>query len=131
MVLGGKFDVFINGFKVSPSPSGARGSWGSPAISCGSRNNIGKYANPTVDAAIEAGLGAIDAETQRAQMRRAYQLILDDAPAVWLYETRNAAAVHKRLVIPQWRSDAWWLTLGDWSVDPAQRLPRDTRPASP
>ncbi len=131
MVLGGKFDVFINGFHVSPSPSGARGSWGSPAISRGSRNNIGKYANPTVDAAIEAGLGAIDAETQRAQMRRAYQLILDDAPAVWLYETRNAAAVHKRLVIPQWRSDAWWLTLGDWSVDPAQRLPRDTRPASP
>lgn len=131
IVLGGRWDTFINGYKVPPSPVGARGSWGSAAIARGSRNNVGRYGNPAVDAAIEAGLGALDPVTQKAEMRRAYQMMIDDAPAVWLYEVRSAAAVHKRFVIPQWRTDAWWLTLGDWSVDPAQRLPRDSRPASP
>ena len=58
-------------------------------------------------------------------------MIVDDAPAVWLYEVRNYAGVHDRLVIPSWRTDAWWLTLGDWSVDPAKRMPRDAAPAAP
>jgi peptide/nickel transport system substrate-binding protein len=64
-------------------------------------------------------------------MRVAYQTIVDDAAAIWLYEVRNAAAVHRRLNVPRWRSEAWWMTLPDWTVDPAQRLQRDARPAAP
>jgi peptide/nickel transport system substrate-binding protein len=131
LVLPGRFDAFINGYRVSPSPTGARGSWGSPAIARGSRNNMGRYANPAFDAAVERGLAAIPHADRRAAMREAYQIIIDDAAAIWLYEVRNAAAVHRRLVIPEWRSDAWWMTLGDWTVDPAQRLPRDARPSAP
>jgi hypothetical protein len=44
---------------------------------------------------------------------------------------RNVAAVHRRFNVPRWRSEAWWLTIGDWTVDPAQRLPRDARPETP
>jgi peptide/nickel transport system substrate-binding protein len=131
LVLPGKFDALLNGYRVGPSPTGARGSWGSPAIARGSRNNVGRYANPAFDAAVERGLAAIPPAERRAAMREAYQTIIDDAAAIWLYEVKNAAAVHRRLVIPAWRSDAWWMTLGDWSVDPAQRLPRDARPTTP
>lgn len=130
-VLSGRFDAILGGLRTTPSPSGIRGSWGSPAIARGSRLNYGRYSNPEADAAIEAGLDAVRNEDRRTQMRRAYEIINADAPAIWLYEVRNAAAVHRRLNVPVWRSEAWWLTLGDWSVDPAQRLPRDARPATP
>lgn len=126
----GDFDATISGWRTSPSPGGIRGAWGSAAISRGARQNAGMYENPVFDAAVEQGLGALDVATRRAHMRRAYQTIVDDAAAIWLYEVRNAAAVHRRFNVPLWRSEAWWLTLADWSVDPEQRLPRDTRPTS-
>lgn len=73
-------------------------------------------------------MGSIDPAQRAAHLRRAYQIIVDDAAAIWLYEVRNHAAVHERFNIPSWRSDAWWLTLGDWTVDPDKRLPRDAAP---
>jgi peptide/nickel transport system substrate-binding protein len=130
-LFAGRFDATIGGLRTTPSPSGIRGAFGSAAISRGSPLNFGKYANTEVDAAIEAGLGALVVTERRAHMRRAYQLIIDDAPAVWLYELRNAAAVHRRINVPRWRSEAWWTTIGDWTIDPAQRLPRDAAPAAP
>lgn len=127
----GRFDATIGGWRTTPSPSGIRGAWGSPAISRGARQNVGSYLNPVFDKAVEAGLGAVDPAERRAHMRVAYQTIVDDAAAIWLYEVRNAAAVHRRLNVPRWRSEAWWMTLPDWTVDPAQRLQRDARPAAP
>lgn len=130
-VLAGRFDATLSGIHTTPSPSGIRGSWGSEAIAPNSALNVGRYGNPEVDAAINAGIAAVDAAERRAHMRRAYQAIVDDAPAIWLYEVKNAGAVHRRLNIPRWRSDAWWTNLAEWSVDPAQRLPRDARPETP
>ncbi len=126
----GRFDAIMWTWRSTPSPSGLRGTWASAAVS-GSRQNISTYENPEFDRAVVEGLGATDLPSRKAHLRRAFQLIIDDAPAVWLYEARNIAAAHRRLRIPAWRSDAWWLTLGDWTIDPAQRLPRDERPATP
>lgn len=127
----GRFDATIGGWRTTPSPSGIRGTWGSPAISRGAGQNTGSYANDDFDAAVEAGLGALDPAERRMYMRRAYQTIVDDAAAIWLYEVRNAAAIHERFNVPRWRSEAWWTTLSEWSVDPERRLPRDARPATP
>ncbi|HET8771771.1 MAG TPA: peptide ABC transporter substrate-binding protein [Gemmatimonadaceae bacterium] len=124
----GDFDATIGGWHTTPSPGGIRGTWGSPAISRGADQNAGHYLNPAFDQAVEAGLGSIDPAQRAAHLRRAYQIIVDDAAAIWLYEVRNHAAVHERFNIPSWRSDAWWLTLGDWTVDPDKRLPRDAAP---
>ena len=130
-VAQGRFDAVISGWRTTPSPRGLRGTWGGAAITGGSRQNAGRYENPEFDAAVLAGLGALDPAERSARLSGAFQIITDDAAAIWMYETRNAAAVHQRLRIPEWRSDAWWLTLGDWTVDPAQRLPRDARPEAP
>ena len=70
----------------------------------------------------------LDPTERNRELRRAYQRIVSDAPALWLYEVRNFAGVHKRIQMPPWRSDAWWLTLAEWTVDPAQKLPRDAAP---
>lgn len=128
---GGDFEAIMGGLRTSPSPSGLRGSWASAAVPGGGGGNAWHYASATFDSAVVAGLGAMDLQTSRAHLRRAYARIIEDAPALWLFESRNATAVHARLVVPAWRPDAWWLTLGDWSVDPAKRLPRDVAPAAP
>ena len=125
------FDALMGGTRTTPSPSGVRGSWASSAIPGGGTQNPWHYQSAVFDAAVEAGLGAMDPKESKAQLRRAYQQIIDDAAAVWLLELRNVSAVHRRFVVPAWRPDAWWLTLGDWSVDPAQRLPRDAAPGAP
>ena len=62
---------------------------------------------------------------QRALYRRAYQVIVDDAPAVWLYEPRNLAAAHARLRLSGVRADAWWAGMGEWSIPANERIPRD------
>lgn len=128
---GGQFDVALHAWRTTPSARGIRSTWGSPAISGNSIQNAGKYASAEFDAAVVRGLSATALAERRAHLREAYQIIVDDAPAIWLYDVKNSAAVHQRYVIPSWRSDAWWMTLGDWTVDPAQRLPRDAPPATP
>ncbi len=128
---GGEFDAVLGATRTTPSPSGLRGSWASAAIAGGGTQNPWHYASAEFDAAVEAGLGAMDPVESRAHLRRAYQRIIDDAAALWLFEIRNVSAVHRRIVLPAWRPDAWWLTLGEWSIDPAQRLPRDAAPATP
>ena len=101
------------------------------AVPGGGTQNYWKYRSALVDEAVERALRAMDPVQSRAHFRRAYQQIVDDAAAIWLYELRNVSVVHRRYVLPAWRPDAWWVTLGEWSVDPAQRLPRDAAPAAP
>jgi len=127
----GQFDVVFGGWLTTPSPRGIRGTWGSFSHGNGSGvNNDGRYENRELDAEIERGLAALDAATSRQHFRRAYELINDDAAALFLYEPRTISLVHARLRTPTWRPEAWWRTLEDWSVDPDQRLPRDAPPTA-
>lgn len=131
LMSGGKFDAIMGGTFTTPSPRGIRGSWASDAIPGGGTQNVWNYRSAAFDQAVEAGLRELDPAKSKAYLRTAYQQVVDDAAAIWLYELRSASAVHKRFVLPAWRPDAWWLTLGEWSVDPAQRLPRDAAQAAP
>lgn len=128
----GQFDVVFGGWLTTPSPRGVRGTWGSFDRGEGwGANNDGRYTNPLVDAEIEAGLLSLEPIAARRHFRAAYQMIVDDAAALFLYEPRTLSVVHTRLQIPPWRPDGWWRALSEWSVDPAGRLPRDARPQTP
>lgn len=128
----GQFDVVFGGWLTTPSPRGVRGTWGSASRGGGwGALNDGRYEGAEFDAAVEAGLAALDVAESRAHFRRAYQLIVDDAAALFLYEPRTLSLVHTRLRTPAWRPEAWWRSLEEWSVDPDQRLPRDAPPAAP
>lgn len=122
---GRQFDAIIGAWRTAPSARGIRSTWGSPAIAGNSTQNSGRYANPEFDAAVTRALAALTLEERRAELRKAYEIINDDAAALWLYESRSAAAVHRRIQTPAWRTDAWWLTIGEWSIARDQRLPRD------
>lgn len=102
------------------SPAGMRATWGSDG-----RLNHGRYANAAADAQVDSGLASFDVAARRTHFSRAYQLIVDDAPAIWLYEPRNVIGVHRRFVTPPIRAAGWWLDLPQWSVRAGERIPRD------
>jgi len=124
----GAFDAILNGARTNPSPRGVRDWWSTPQGAAGAQN-FGHWSNATFDAQVDSALEARTAAAVRAHLRIAYQAAIDDAPAIWLYEPRMFAGVHRRLTIGPLRPDAWWSSVATWSIDPAQRLPRDRRAA--
>jgi peptide/nickel transport system substrate-binding protein len=125
----GQFDVAFGGWLTTPSPRNLAGTWMSAGQPGQGTRNDGRWQNAAFDSAVAAGLEARDQASARRAFSRAFQAIADDVPALFLYEPRIVAAIHRRLQTPPWRPDGWWRSLHEWSVDPAQRLPRDARPA--
>lgn len=119
----GRFDALLNNIATDPSPRSVRDSWHSttPANRGG---NFQLYGNPVVDAAIDSALAESNPTKARDLYRRAYQGIIDDVPAVWLYENRSFLALNRR-VVPSLNADTWWRHLRLWSIPAAGRLPRD------
>jgi len=117
----GVFDAALNMWRTDPSPSTIRQVWGSPNGALAAAN-FGHYANRHFDADIDSASVTFDSARRRVLLRRAYQTIVDDAAAVWLYEPRNFAAINNRVQPVRMRADAWWAALADWRVsEPASR----------
>ena len=115
----GDFDAALNMWRTDPSPSTIRQVWGSPrGAEIGA--NYGRYSNPHFDAAIDSATSTFSASNRRAHFRRAYQTIVDDAAAIWLYEPRNFAAIGNRVQPTGMRADAWWAAVSGWRVGPAR-----------
>jgi peptide/nickel transport system substrate-binding protein len=127
----GAFDALVSAVRSTPSPRGVRDWWSTPGPGRG-ENNWGRWSNPAFDAQVDSALASPRVDRARAHFRAAYQAAIDDAPAIWLYEPRLYAGMHRRLTVGALRPDAWWSGVAEWSIDPAQRLPRDRRaPATP
>jgi peptide/nickel transport system substrate-binding protein len=111
----GDFDAALNTWRADPSPSTIRGVW---ATTKGTdvQANYGHYSNPGFDAVVDSAAAAFNAATRRALYGRAYQAIVDDAAAIWLYEPRNFAVVSNRVTPTGMRGDAWWAALPRWRV---------------
>lgn len=111
----GDFDAALNMWRTDPSPTTIRQVWGSVhGTDVGA--NFGRYANASFDAAIDTATTTFDVAKRRALFRRAYQTIVDDAAAVWLYEPRNFAAVNNRVTPVGMRADAWWASIAHWRI---------------
>jgi peptide/nickel transport system substrate-binding protein len=111
----GDFDAAINVWRDDPSPTGIRQAWGSPrGDDVGA--NFGRYANARFDATVDSAARSMVPAERLALFRRAYRLILDDAPAIWLYEPRNLAAVRRDVQPVRVRPDGWLASIGDWTV---------------
>ena len=124
----GRFDVQLNNIATDPSPADARQNW---TIDGG--QDYGAYSNPTVDAAIDSAMQSFDRARSRQYWHRAYQQIVDDVPAIFLYEPLAMAAVHRRIHPEGIRADTWWANLADWWIPSNERIDRDRiglRPAA-
>jgi peptide/nickel transport system substrate-binding protein len=87
--------------------------------------NFWGYVNPKVDALLDSATMAQDLPTVKRYASRAYQQIVDDVPAAWLYTFSTIAAVNRRIVTRPFRADGWWAHLADWSVPADKRIARD------
>ncbi len=111
----GDFDVALNSWRTDPNPTTLRHDWGTPRGADGGANS-GRWTNATFDALLDSASAEFQPERRTALVRRAYATIIDDAPAVWLYEPRSIAAVRRDLRPVAMRADAWWAGIADWGI---------------
>jgi ABC-type transport system substrate-binding protein len=124
----GAFDAALDVGSMSASPDGTWDAWSSKGfVPHGS--NFGRYASHAFDAAFDSALKA-DSALSRDAFSRAYAIINEDAPGIWLYEPRKIIGLHRRIHTNVMRPDAWWFSLADWFIPAGERIARDRVPAS-
>jgi hypothetical protein len=79
---------------------------------------------------VDSALASFNADSRKAYFTKAYETIIQDAPAIWIAELRPIVAYHSRLELAPLRPDAWWAHIGDWSIPPDKRIPRDAIPTA-
>jgi len=129
----GQFDAAMMSHNTDPTPSTHRQYWLTASIPPGG-SNYPRYSNRTVDALLDSALTTFDRQRSKDQLHRAMQLLVDDAPAVWLYDVLTVAGSHKRIRREGVRADGWWSGLADWWIPANERIDRDRiglRPAQP
>lgn len=122
----GVFDATLDAWSMPSSQDGMRAAWGTAGIG-GNGGNYGSYSNPRFDALLDSAIWAEPAQA-RERFTKAYSVINEDAPAIWLYEARKMIGIHRRIRTTQMRPDAWWFGLADWSIPPSERILRDRLP---
>ena len=118
------FDSLLGAWHADPTPAGARQTWGSGGAVPGGAN-YGMYRSAAFDAQLDSAMATFDPAKTKQHFRRAYETIIADAPAVWLYETAPVMGVHRRIHLTGIRPDAWWVGIADWTIPVGERLPRD------
>jgi peptide/nickel transport system substrate-binding protein len=122
----GAFDAALGAWVMGSSPNGIKGAWTTAGVG---KNgvNYGSYSNPRFDALLDSALSSGPNEA-RDKFTAAYTVINEDAPAIWLYESRRIIGIHRRFQPARMRPDAWWAGLADWSIPPSERIARDRLP---
>jgi peptide/nickel transport system substrate-binding protein len=129
----GRFDAAMMASGYDPSPSTIKQVWATSSIGRGGQNFV-RYSNPAFDATLDSALASFDAARAADLRRRAYRMLVDDAPAVWLYDVLTIAGSHRRIQPATMRGDGWWANLADWWIPATERTERDRvglRPAAP
>ena len=109
------FDALLNAWHIEPTPSSVREEWASSEIKPGGYN-ASSYRNAAFDAVVDSATREADPRRSVELYRRAYRILSDDAPAMWLYELRNVYGLSKRINATDIRGDAWWRSLDQWTV---------------
>ncbi|MEP6494016.1 MAG: peptide ABC transporter substrate-binding protein [bacterium] len=121
-MFAGDFDAILGSYGTDPSVTGTKQNWGTAGIG---GQNFFRYSNHTVDALLDSATSAFDPAKMKTYSSRAFQTIIDDIPAIWLYDLLVVNAVNRRFDTAPTRADGWWANLADWSVAPNKRIDRD------
>jgi peptide/nickel transport system substrate-binding protein len=118
------FDTEIAVWNTDPSPSGLKQSWSTAGISPDG-SNFAAYSNRAVDALLDSATASFDPARTRAYARRAFEMIMEDAPSIWLYEPPTMAGIHRRIRTTPTRADGYWSGLAEWYIPAGERTTRD------
>ena len=111
-----EFDVAVNGMSLDPSPASIRQNWSTAAANTTGRSNAGHYASREFNALIDSAASQMDPRAARDYYRRAYTTIIEDAPAIWLYEGAQYTGMSVSVQPARMRADAWFAHLPDWTI---------------
>jgi peptide/nickel transport system substrate-binding protein len=120
----GDFDLVLAGYGVDPNATAVGQGWASASVPPQGFNYL-SYASPKFDALLDSTAHAFDPAKAHDYITRAYETIVDDAPAVWLYDVVSYGLISRRFQMPPVRADGWWQHLADWTVPAADRIARD------
>lgn len=122
----GDFDAAVMAIGADLQPSGIIGVWGSAASRQLGGPNFGSYRSIEFDRAVNVAAGIANPVAARSAYRDAYRIILNDAPAVWLFEPYTLSAIARDITPVGVRPDGWWVRLADWtrSSSPTPERPR-------
>ncbi|OYV63082.1 MAG: hypothetical protein B7Z72_14540, partial [Gemmatimonadetes bacterium 21-71-4] len=120
----GDFDLALVTYSTDPNAGGAAQSWATGSIIPAGGNFL-SYTDPRFDALLDSATHTFDVPAAKAYATRAYQVIADDVPAVWLYDLFSVGAISTRFHVTALRADGWWEHLADWTVPVADRVARD------
>lgn len=120
----GNFDLLLGGTNTDPSRAAILQDWGTAFMPPAGRNFV-RYSNQSFEALIDSAEKTFDPTRASALFHRAYQTMVDDVPAVWLYDVVTLAGVHKRLRAEIRRPDGWFVDLGEWWIPDNERTARD------
>lgn len=123
-MLSGDFDAILGSYGTDPSPSGTKQNWSTAGIGANGQNNL-RYSNHKVDALLDSSTASFDPAKMNAYASRAFQTIIDDVPAIWLYDVVVVDAVNRRVTTAPLRADEWWANLADWTIPADKRIDRD------
>jgi peptide/nickel transport system substrate-binding protein len=118
------FDTDLVLFGTDPNVGGFKQSWSTAGIGKDG-SNFASYSNPTVDALLDSATASFEPARTRAYARRAFETIIEDAPAIWLYEPPTFLGVDKRIHTTSMRADGYWSDMANWWIPAAQRTARD------
>ncbi len=123
------FDTMIWDWRLGATPNSTRGLWGTAAARNPGESNYGSYQNTRFDSYVDSAIAARTPAVARMYFSAAYQIIIDDAPAVWLAEPKTVIGLHRRIRTGSMRADAWWFDLGAWTIPKSEQIDRDRIPA--
>jgi peptide/nickel transport system substrate-binding protein len=118
------YDTELFTFGTDPSVGGFKQSWSTAGIAKDGAN-YAAYSNPVVDALLDSATASFDPARTKSYARHAFETIIEDAPAIWLYEPPTVLGLNKRIHGTTMRADGYWSGLADWWIPAAQRTARD------
>lgn len=126
----GDFDAVMGGFSTDPGVSGMKQPWATSGIDYVKGKGVQgqnalRYSNPKADVLIDSAMATFDPNKTKQYAARASQIIIDDVPAIFLYDIVVVHALNRRVTPVGIRGDEWWANLADWTIPPAKRIDRD------
>jgi ABC-type transport system substrate-binding protein len=107
-----------------------KANFGTPRTASDYGANYGGYSSPVFDAALDSVSSEFNIVRAKALYQRAYEQVIADAAAVFLYEPKMIAGINRRIETGPLSAAGWWTTIADWKIAPDQRIDRDRLPLS-
>ncbi len=120
-VANGTYDAALVSRSGDPSPSSSIALLWLP----GGSANTWRYDNPAFAEAYARATGAPSRDAALRAWRSVFQVLLDDAPAIWLYSQQSVAVVHRRVADVRIRPDAPYALVRTWRIPPDRLIDRD------